>query len=212
MIRTRQNIDLEQFACSRGMFCKSQCNQQQEQVGEYFSGTSRINSLSGFIGLHWTARPIERSSVKSNTPSSLPSSNAVSRLQLQSPGHRNQPPTSNIKELRIMQVVYLQERANKSAYHQQSSINCEGIPSHTYICSQTHTHTHTHTHVYIYIHLLFSTWPLCDTVQSSPPVLFTKIRYYVSVNLNPVFRSNNIPSLLLATILYKCLSFMHAWG
>jgi hypothetical protein len=60
-------------------------------------GTSRINSLSGFIGLLWTVRHIERASVKSNTPSSLPSSNAVSRLQLQSPGHRNQPPTSNIE-------------------------------------------------------------------------------------------------------------------
>jgi hypothetical protein len=32
-----------------------------------------------------------------NTPSSLPSSNAISQLQLQSPSHRNQPPTSNIK-------------------------------------------------------------------------------------------------------------------
>jgi hypothetical protein len=26
------------FACSRGTFCKSQCNQRQEQVGEDFSG------------------------------------------------------------------------------------------------------------------------------------------------------------------------------
>jgi hypothetical protein len=40
------------FVCSRGTFCKSQCSQRQEQVGEDFSGTSRINSLSGFIGLH----------------------------------------------------------------------------------------------------------------------------------------------------------------
>jgi hypothetical protein len=55
--------------------------------------------------------------VKSNTPSSFPNSNAVSRLQLQSPGHRNQPPTSNIKELhlkpRITQVVYLQSMSIK---------------------------------------------------------------------------------------------------
>jgi hypothetical protein len=85
------------FACSRGKFCKSQCNQRKEQVGEDFSGTSRINSFSGVIGLHWTARPIEWTPVKGNTPNSLPRSRAVSRLQLQSPGHRIQPPTSNIK-------------------------------------------------------------------------------------------------------------------
>jgi hypothetical protein len=83
-----------QFACT---FWKSQCNQRQEQVGEGLVGNSRINSLSSFIGLHWTARPIKRAAVKSNAPSSLPNSNTVSRLQLQSPGHRNQQPTSNIK-------------------------------------------------------------------------------------------------------------------
>jgi hypothetical protein len=37
------------------------------------------------------------SSSESNTPTSLPSSNAVNRLRLQSPGRRNRPPTSNIK-------------------------------------------------------------------------------------------------------------------
>jgi hypothetical protein len=76
-----------QFTCSHGTFCKSQCNQRQEQVGEDFSG-NQPDQLSGFIWLHWTVRPIERASVKSNTPSSLPSSNAVKLL--------------------IMQVVYLQ--------------------------------------------------------------------------------------------------------
>jgi hypothetical protein len=85
-----------QFGCSRGTFCKSQCNQRQEQVGENLSG-KQPDQLSGFIGLRWTARPIERASVKINTPSSLPSNNAVSRLPLQSPCHRSQQPTSNIK-------------------------------------------------------------------------------------------------------------------
>jgi hypothetical protein len=36
---------------SRSMFCKSQCNQQQEQVGEDFSG-NQPDELSGVIGLH----------------------------------------------------------------------------------------------------------------------------------------------------------------
>jgi hypothetical protein len=85
-----------QFTCSHGTFCKSQCNQRWEQVGKDFSG-NQPDQLSGFIGLHWTARPIERASVKSNTPSSLPSSNAVSPLQLQLPGHHNQLPTNNSK-------------------------------------------------------------------------------------------------------------------
>jgi hypothetical protein len=89
-------IRARQFGCSRGMFWKSQCNQRQEQVGEDFSG-NKPDQLSGFIGLHWTARPIERVPVKSNTPSCLSSSNAVSWLRLQSPGHRNQQTTSNIK-------------------------------------------------------------------------------------------------------------------
>jgi hypothetical protein len=40
-----------QFACSRGTFCKSQCNQQQEHVGEGFSG-NQPDELSGFVGLH----------------------------------------------------------------------------------------------------------------------------------------------------------------
>jgi hypothetical protein len=50
--------------------------------------------------------------MKSKHSQQSPSSNAVSRLQLQLPGHRNQPSTSNIKELRlklrIMQDVCLQ--------------------------------------------------------------------------------------------------------
>jgi hypothetical protein len=55
-------------------------------------GTSQINSLasSGFTEQH-------APSMKSNTPSSLPSGNAVSRPELQSPGHNNQLPTSNIE-------------------------------------------------------------------------------------------------------------------
>jgi hypothetical protein len=40
-----------QFACSCGTFCKSQCNQQQEPVGEDFSG-NQPDQLSGFILLH----------------------------------------------------------------------------------------------------------------------------------------------------------------
>jgi hypothetical protein len=77
-----RTVPAVQFACSRGTFCKSQCNKRMEQVGEDFSG-NQPDQLSSFIGLHWTARPIERASVKGNNPSSLQSSNTVSRLQLQ---------------------------------------------------------------------------------------------------------------------------------
>jgi hypothetical protein len=99
--RLARTFPTVQFTCSCSTFCKSQCNQRQEQVSEDFSGTSRINSLSGFIGLHWTACPIEWASVKSNNPSNLPSSNAICRLQLQSPGDRNQPLT------RVIICVYV---------------------------------------------------------------------------------------------------------
>jgi hypothetical protein len=44
--------------------------------------------------------------MKSNTPSSLPNSNAVSRLQLHSHGHHNQPPTSNIKGSASSSALY----------------------------------------------------------------------------------------------------------
>jgi hypothetical protein len=47
-------------------------------------GTNWINSLSGFIEQH---APSREPQWRANTPSSLPSSNAVSRLHLQLPGH-----------------------------------------------------------------------------------------------------------------------------
>jgi hypothetical protein len=83
LLYTVRTFPAVHFACLRGTFCKSQCNQWQEQVGKDLSG-NQPDTLSGFIRLHWTARLIERAPVKSNTPSSrLPSSNAVSPLQLQ---------------------------------------------------------------------------------------------------------------------------------
>jgi hypothetical protein len=84
---------------SRGTFCKSKRNHRQEQVGEDFVG-NRPDELSGFIGLHWTARPIERASVKNNTPNSL-QRDAVSRLQPQvaRPSQRRQPTSTTSRPL-----------------------------------------------------------------------------------------------------------------
>jgi hypothetical protein len=48
-------------------------------------------------GLHRTARFIERASVKSNTPNSLQAATPSADFNHESPGHRNQPPTSNIE-------------------------------------------------------------------------------------------------------------------
>jgi hypothetical protein len=77
-------------------------------------GTGQI----GFIGLHWTARPMELASVRSNTPNSLQRS-AISRLRPQvTRCLRNQPPTSHIKKLhfklRITQAVYLYSMSIKA--------------------------------------------------------------------------------------------------
>jgi hypothetical protein len=81
-------------------------------------GTIQINSLSGFIGLHRTARFTKQASVKSNTPSSLQAATPSADFNYKSPGHRNQPQTSDIKELRITlritRVVYLQSVSIKA--------------------------------------------------------------------------------------------------
>jgi hypothetical protein len=120
-----------QQCSSRGTFYTSQRNHRQEQVGEDFSG-NQPDQLSGFMGLHWTARLTKRASVKSkHTPSSLQAATPSAEFNCKSPGHRNRPPTSNIKELRlkfrITQVVFT-DRVNKSAYHLQPSINCWYTP------------------------------------------------------------------------------------
>jgi hypothetical protein len=99
------------------MFCKHWRNHRQEQVGEDFIG-NQPDQLSSFIGLHWTARLIKRVSVKSkHTPSSLHAATPSADFNYKSPGNHNQPPTSNIKELRlklrITQVVYLQSASIK---------------------------------------------------------------------------------------------------
>jgi hypothetical protein len=114
------------FTCSRGTFCKSQCNQRQEQVGEDFSG-NQPDQLSGFIGLHWTASSEPQS--RASTPSSLQAATPSADFNYKSPGHRNQPPTSNIKELHLKRRIFT-ERANKSAYHLQWTLIVRGYRPH----------------------------------------------------------------------------------
>jgi hypothetical protein len=84
----------DQECSSRGTFCKSQSNQRMEQVGEDFSGNNP-DLLSGFIGLHWTARPIERASA--TLPAVFQAATPSADFNYKAPGHRNQPPTSNIE-------------------------------------------------------------------------------------------------------------------
>jgi transposase InsO family protein len=68
-------------------------------------GTSQINSLSGFTEQHAPLSELQRRA--SNTPSSLPSNNTVSRLQLPSLGQRIQQPTSTIKSSALCNRVII---------------------------------------------------------------------------------------------------------
>jgi hypothetical protein len=79
----------------------------RSRLAKTLVGTNQINSpaSSGFTEQH--------ASVKSkHTLSSLQAATLSADFNYKSPGHRNQPPTSNVKELRlklcITQVVYLQ--------------------------------------------------------------------------------------------------------
>jgi hypothetical protein len=132
-----------QFACLRSTFCKSECNHRQEQVGEDLSG-NQPDQLSGFIGLHLTARPIERAPVKSNTPSSLRAATPSADFNYSRPdiAINRRPVTSRAlpQALHNASCVFT-ERSNKSAYHLQPSINCGDTPPHTE-GSVTNTNTH----------------------------------------------------------------------
>jgi hypothetical protein len=70
-------------------------------------GTSQINSPAslGFTEQH--ASPSELH-WRATLPAVFQASTPSADFNYKSPGHRNRPPTSNIKELHITQVVYLQ--------------------------------------------------------------------------------------------------------
>jgi hypothetical protein len=76
-------------------------------------GTSRTNSLSGFICLHWTACPIKRASVNSSTPSSLTK-------------QQRRQPTSTTSHMAI--AISRRPVTSRDMY---SVLNCHSVVKHT---------------------------------------------------------------------------------
>jgi hypothetical protein len=86
------------------------------------------SSARSTLWLHWTARPIEQASVKSNTPRVFQAATPSADFNYSCPAiATNRRPV--ILRAPLMQVVYLQNVPIKGAYHQQTSINCGPTPT-----------------------------------------------------------------------------------
>jgi hypothetical protein len=128
-----RTVPAVQFACSRGTFCKSQCNQEQEQIGEDLSG-NQPDQLSLWLHralLNSTPHRASLSEEQATLPAVFQAATPSADLSYSRPAIAiNRRPVTSRATLRAPHNAscVFTERANKSAYHLRQSINCEGIP------------------------------------------------------------------------------------